>query len=275
MFNMKNALTFNKKIIENKTVLDLACNTGKSTQIIHSLDPKFVFALDAREDNVLQAQNSINANNVEFFTKDVNDFEFLDTLVKQSNTVVCFGLLYHLFDHFRFLSHIMTENIEYVLIETVYGPESLNPEMFWSFESTNISTNGWFKKFSMVPHGTPNLSWILQSSEILGFKCDWLQYHGVFKPKEYQNITCEEYFNLAGPDWPSFADIVSDKGVPEFVKNEISQFLVDYTERRMVMRLYNTKLINSTPLQLQQIFQFSLQENVVPPEGIEPPSPRS
>jgi SAM-dependent methyltransferase len=249
-------LSDNKKILENKTVLDLACHTGESTRIIHSLGAKHVYAVDVRQNLVDQARQSLLANNVDFFTNDITDYDFLSGLVKNSTTVTCFGVLYHLFDHFRFLSHILSSNIENVLIETEYGSESLNPEMDWGFETTDHRLHGYHPDLKIIPNGTPNLSWILQSAEIFGFKCDWIQFYGNRAIKQRKQITSEEYLAIAGPDWPTYTELISDVAIPSFVEEEISQFLQVFTSKRMILRLYNTNLVESTPLKLQDIYQW-------------------
>jgi hypothetical protein len=220
------------------------------------LGAKHVSGVEVREQLVNQSRQQLSANNVEFFTADITDYDFISPLVKNSDTITCFGVLYHLFDHFKFLSHILAPNIEHVLIETEFGPETLNPEMFWGFENTDNILHGYHKNLKIIPNGTPNLSWILQSADIFGFKCDWIQHYGTANVKQRKHITSEEYLTVAGPDWPPYAQLISDDPIPDFVKDELSQFLHTFTSKRMILRLYNTNLITSTPLQLQKIYQW-------------------
>jgi SAM-dependent methyltransferase len=254
--NKTQYLSYNTEILKNKTVLDLACHTGESTKIIHSLGAKHVYGVEVRNELVNLARRGVRADNVEFFTADITDYNFMSSLIKDSNTITCFGVLYHLFDHFRFLSHILAENIEHVLIETEFGSETLNPEMFWGFEITDNKFHGYHKNLKIIPNGTPNLSWILQSAEIFGFKCDWVQCYGNSRTKQRNQITSEEYLSIAGPDWPTYSHLISDTTIPEFVEQELSQFLQVFTSKRMILRLYNTNLINSTPLRLQDIYRW-------------------
>lgn len=254
--NEQQYFSLNTEILKNKTVLDLACHDGESTKMIHTLGAKHVSGVEIREELVNQARQKLCANNVEFFTADITDYNFISPLVKNSDTITCFGVLYHLFDHFRFLSHILAPNIEHVLIETEFGAETLNPEMFWGFENTDNKLHGYHKDLKIVPNGTPNLSWILQSANIFGFKCDWIQCYGNSTIKQRKQITSEEYLTIAGPDWPSYFQLISDEPIPDFVENELSQFLHTFTSKRMVIRLYNTNLITSTPLLLQNIYQW-------------------
>jgi SAM-dependent methyltransferase len=247
----------NKIVINNKHVLDLACHDGESTKLIQSLGAKHVYAVDIRHHLIEKAKRETKGN-VDFFVHDITDYNFLENLVEKSQTVVCLGVFYHLFDHFRFLSRIFQPNIDYVLIETVCGPETTNPEMFWAFEPTNKNSNGWLKGVSIIPNGTPNLSWIIQSANIFGFDLDWIQYYGGLELKERVNMTMEEYLAVAGPDWPTYHDIISDVTIPEFVEKELTQMLNEFPRphRRMILRLYNKQTVSSQPLDIRDHYRW-------------------
>jgi SAM-dependent methyltransferase len=242
----------NKVVIDNKTVLDLACHDGESTNLIQSLGARYIYAVDIRQHLIDKAKKEIYGN-VDFFVHDITDYDFLTNLVEKSQTIICLGAFYHLFDHFRFLSKILQPNIDYVLIETVCGPETMNPEMFWGFESTNEDINGWLDGVTIIPNGTPNLSWIVQSANIFGFELDWIHYYGAPEFKERVNITMEEYIAVAGPDWPTYYDIISDVEIPKFVEKELDQMLKEFSRphKRMILRLYNKQTVNSKSLYIQ------------------------
>ena len=250
-------LTKHQDSLRNKVVLDLACHDGESTHVIQQLGALHIFGVDVRSHLIEAAREKITGN-VDFFVGDITDPAMISQLVDKSDTVVILGVLYHLFDHFRFLSTILKPNIQHCIIETVCGPESLNPEMFWGFEKTDRDTNGWYASIDTIPNGTPNLSWIIQSSKIFGFDCDWVEYHGHKDPKRVSQITNEEYLAVAGPSWPSYQDLVLEKNIPDFVYDEINQMLNSYEHcyRRMIIRLYNTNLIQSTPVQLQEVYRW-------------------
>jgi SAM-dependent methyltransferase len=243
----------NKNIIQNKTVLDLACDCGDSTSIIQELGAQHIYAVDAVRDVINKARDKIHGN-VDFFVHDITDYDFLQTLVGKSQTIICLGVFYHLFDHFKFLSNILRPNIDHVLIETVCGPETINPEMFWGFEPRDRNQDSWLEKISIIPHGTPNLSWIVQSANIFGFEFDWIHYYGRSEPKQRHNITTEEYNAIAGPDWPDYKDIVDTNiNIPEFVEKEIGDMLIEFPRghRRMILRLYNSNTVDSNALDLK------------------------
>ena len=255
----KDYFQIHNHILKNKTILDLACHDGESTDLILKNGAKHVYAVEIRPHLIKKAQSNITGP-VDFFVGDITNDSLTSPLIQQSNTVVCLGVLYHLFDHFRFFKQILKSNIEHILIETIFGPETLNPEMFWGFEETNNDLHGWMDGVDIIPHGSPNLSWIIQSSRIFGFECDWIHCYGVKKTKSRENITHEEYIQVAGADWPPYAHIISNVNIPEFVEKELDQMIGEYqiSNRRMILRLYNTKLVNSTPLEIKDIYQWPL-----------------
>jgi hypothetical protein len=246
----------NSHLLTDKVVLDLACHDGESTKLIHQHGAKRVYAIDIREKLVQQAQKTLPYSNIDFFVGDITDPALISSLVAKSNTITCFGVIYHLFDHFRFFSHIMKSNIEHVLLETEFGIESLNPEMCWGFEYTNINQNGWCNDCAIIPNGAPNISWILQAAEVFGFRCDWIEYYGRQTQKPRTQITYDEYVNVAGPDWPPFTTIISTDPIPNFVEQELSELLHKFTSRRMILRLYNTQLVKSQPLIIPDIYRW-------------------
>lgn len=250
-------LQYNQKIIQDKTVLDLACHTGESTGIISSLGAKHVYAVEIRQDLLDIAKNNVSGP-VDFYQGDITDPAVILPFVGKCQTVILLGVFYHLFDHFRFLSHILGPKVEHCLIETVCGPESLNPEMFWGFERTDFKLNGYFGNHDRIPHGTPNTAWIIESAKIFGFDCDWIEQYGIRSPKSIYDVTLEEYTNIADPDWPPYQNIMLNKDVPSFVKNELDQMLCTYEtpSRRMILRLYNTKIVDSRALDLEKIYQW-------------------
>lgn len=250
-------LSINQHIIKDKIVLDLACHTGISTKIIQELGATYVYGLEGRENLVQKAKQNVTGN-VEFFIGDMTESKDILPLVEKSQIVICLGSLYHLYDHFRFFQYILQSHIEYCLIETLFGIESLNPEMCWGFENTHEIVHGFYKDLSVIPHGSPNLSWILNSAKIFGFECDWVRWYGVKTTKDITRITLEEYLSVAGTDWPPYEVVITNQKIPLLIKQELNQMLYDYPieDRRMVLRLYNSKLIKSKPILLKENYKW-------------------
>jgi SAM-dependent methyltransferase len=140
-------LQINQHLIKDKIVLDLACHDGKSTEIIKKLGAKHIYGVEARQDLLTEAKKNIEGD-VDFFVGDIQDEKIISSLVKKSDTVIALGVLYHLYNHFGFFSYILKPNIDYVLIETIAGPETLDPSMAWGFEDMARQT---YPGFSLHP----------------------------------------------------------------------------------------------------------------------------
>lgn len=254
-------LKLNEHIIRDKIVLDLACHEGESTSIIQKLGSKYIYGVDARRELIDVAKRNLKKN-VEFFTGDIQDENLITPLIEKSNTVVVLGVLYHLYNHFGFFSSILKPNIEHVIIETIAGPDTLNPEMFWGFESVNNNLNGWHDSATIIPNGSPNLSWILQSAKIFDFECDWVCHYGYLRPKRKNNVTIAEYMSIKDETWPDYEEFISSNTLPEHILNDIYSMLDDRDDndsgenKRVLLRLYNKKLINSAPINLKDCYSW-------------------
>lgn len=163
-----------KKIFKDNHVLDLACHNGHSSSIIKKSGAQSVTGIEVRETLVDQAK-SCYGKEITFLTGDITDADLMKKYVATHDVVVALGVLYHLYDHFNFLSLILRPNVKHVILETLYGPESQEPGMFWGFESVFSDINGWNNEVDVIPHGTPNLSWILQVADLFGFSCDYVR----------------------------------------------------------------------------------------------------
>jgi SAM-dependent methyltransferase len=254
-------LQINQHLIKDKIVLDLACHDGKSTEIIKKLGAKHIYGVEARQDLLTEAKKNIEGD-VDFFVGDIQDEKIISSLVKKSDTVIALGVLYHLYNHFGFFSYILKPNIDYVLIETIAGPETLDPSMAWGFEDVDCITNGWHPKTVKVPHGTPNLSWIFATSDLFGFSCDWAWSYGKIPAKTRHNITHKEYMDAKSSDWPEYEKIISNDFLPDNILNDISTRLVDdapeYSgKKRIVLRLYNRQKISSTPINIKDCYVWT------------------
>ena len=204
-------------MFKNKHVLDLACHHGDSTRKIKQFGSASVVGVDIRDELIDYAKNINQDINIRYFCSDITDYNFLDDQVKNVQVISHFGALYHMFDHFRFFSHILKPHIEYVLLETLYGPETSNPDMFWGYEPVDSDINGWMSGVDIIPHGTPNLSWILQSAKIFNFNIDFVEKRYI--STNFENLTDHE------------------------------------TNKRMIVRLYNSKLFpDIIPLSLDEIW---------------------
>ena len=181
-----------KKIFNNKRVLDLACNIGHSSNMIKDMGALQVTGIDVRENLIKIANEHYKDIDIDFLTGNITDPSLIKPLIHNYNVVSVFGALYHLYDHFNFFKLILRPTIEYVILDTLCGPETTNPEMFWGFENIERDLNGYDDEVSIVPHGIPNLSWIIQVADLFGFSCDYVEKY--YDGDDYEAPHCERMF---------------------------------------------------------------------------------
>jgi SAM-dependent methyltransferase len=260
-------LSYNQHLIKNKTVLDLACHDGISTSIIKELGASFVYGVEARKELVEKAKTVISGN-VSFFVGDIQDKNLVAPLVNKSQSIVMLGVFYHLYDHFGLFSQILRPNIDHVLIETVAGPETVDPAMAWGFEKTDGAENGWHPETKYVPHGTPNLAWIFKSAECFGFYCDWVHSYAVggeLPAKTRYNITQQEYSDIKHDHWPPYEKIKSNEPLANAILQDIKTKLVDdgpeqAGNKRHLIRLYNARNVKADPVKIEDCFIWRLHQ---------------
>ena len=250
---LEDYVKYHADILPGKRVLDLACADGRSTQLFLDHGVASVDAVEINQHWVNTARKNLN-NRARVFQGNITDGSLMVDLVAKTDIVSCFGAFYHLHDHFRLFELIMRPNVQHVIIETLFGPESGNPQMFWGYEEID-----WVDHKKKIPHGAPNISWIVHSARIFGFECDF------FKPFvsdsvdiDRRNITYQDYINVAGPDWPSFQDVTGDLALPDWLEQEIKMHLNTSlpAQRRMLIRLYNSQCLKSVPIDLEQVIMW-------------------
>jgi SAM-dependent methyltransferase len=164
-----------KEFFVGKNILDIASYIGQTSIDLSKLGAKKVTGIEPRQSSIDIAKSSVlvhNINNVDFVCGDATDYPLLKTLLVDVDTVTCFGMFYHIHDHFNFLKTICTSNCRYFLLETIFGLESPNPTMLCNVEPVdgNNNQNGINEGFTHVMTGAPNLTWIKQSLEIFDWK---------------------------------------------------------------------------------------------------------
>jgi cyclopropane fatty-acyl-phospholipid synthase-like methyltransferase len=159
-----------KHVFDRKAVLDLGCHTGASTNLIlKEYNAKSVVGVDFSSTAIETAK--LVFPDASFYCHDLSEYNDWKHLVDQSTVVVTMGNFYHLPDHFNQIKTMCQPHIEYLVIDSLCGPESSDPSMFWTFQSPNGYK---FWKNTVVPKGTPNISWIMQACNIFGFKLNYI-----------------------------------------------------------------------------------------------------
>ena len=160
---------------KDKVVLDIASYDGSSSITLAELGAKKVIGIEPRTESIELAKENLKKSgysNIEFVCGDATDYDLMDKLLTGVDSVACFGVFYHLTDHFKFLKKICSSSCQYLLIETLFGLESPNPTMVCAVEPTtgNDNQNGINEGYSHVMFGVPNIVWLQQVFDIFNWQ---------------------------------------------------------------------------------------------------------
>jgi SAM-dependent methyltransferase len=187
------------EFFKDKNVLDVASNTGESSFDISKLGAKKVIGIEPRIASVNTAIKSLEQlkyTNVEFVCGDATDYYLMDKLLVNINTVSCFGVFYHLTDHFKFLKKICTSECKYLLIETLFGLESPNPSMLCINEPTDNELMGINEGFPNLMCGAPNIAWIDQVLSIFNWQITYFMTSYLGDERMIIGATNKNFINL-------------------------------------------------------------------------------
>jgi hypothetical protein len=175
-------------------VLDLASHTGESSICCSERGATSVIGLEPRLELVQQAidladHNKIN--NVEYIVGDATDKDQLTRLLTNIDTVITFGMFYHIADHNLMLKTICESGAKHLIIETEFGPESPNPSADWYVEKTDWLLAG-HNGYTKILAGVPNLKWIKDCLSIYGWEINYYKafYQGYPDNPRQRMIIC-------------------------------------------------------------------------------------
>lgn len=167
--DLENLLSHHKHLFQDRVVLDLACYTGVSSNYVKQSNAKFVIGVDYDETALSVAKENFSGDRIEFLCQDVEDSLLLQPLVNLSQVVISFGAIYHLTNSYKLLETLAQPHIEYLLLDTLYGPETNNPEVYCRFEN-KIKSNTQTKQ--IIPKYAHNLPWFMTQLDVFDFGMD-------------------------------------------------------------------------------------------------------
>jgi SAM-dependent methyltransferase len=167
--DLENLLSHHRQLFQDRVVLDLACYTGVSSNYAKQCDAKFVIGVDYDETALAIAKENFSGDRIEFLCQDVEDSCLTQSLVNLSQIVMSFGALYHFTDPHKLLKTLAQPHIEYLLLDTLYGPETSTPDVYCRFEK-QIKSAGLMEQ--IIPKYAHNLPWFMEQLDILGFGMD-------------------------------------------------------------------------------------------------------
>jgi 2-polyprenyl-3-methyl-5-hydroxy-6-metoxy-1,4-benzoquinol methylase len=176
---IKDFLLKNIHILRGKKVVDLACGYGQWSIFSHRCQCLNVIGMDVRDENIAVAkstQNDFGISNDEltFIQADIHNHNQLKELCSDKDTVLLFGIMNHVHDHFDILKATCQPSVLHVVIETGEDvkdiKESVKPLIRWMEEPTFLLTAGSADGTDLYLAGHPNVVWFDLAMKNLGFK---------------------------------------------------------------------------------------------------------
>ena len=170
----------NIEFINNKKIVDFACNMGLLTTMSLYNGCKHVIATDIRQENLDVLTASVNKftnfQNITTLVSDLHDYNNNTKLAEQADTVLLCGIMYHVHDHYAILESIALGAPECIIIETLEIDDptfinSNNADIRWFNESdaTLHTLSGWYQNKKELLVGFPNSAWIEKMADHVGY----------------------------------------------------------------------------------------------------------
>lgn len=165
-------------VLQNKKIIDLACNFGYFSVFCHNQGSSNVVGIDVRSENIQVAksiQKDLNLfdKKIEFKTGDLHDYSKIKNLCADKDTVLLLGIMYHVHDHFEILKTVCQPNVSYVVIESGENSDIIDsdqPLIWWRNEFTFDLLAGFSNNKGNTLVGYPNAAWFDLAMKILNFK---------------------------------------------------------------------------------------------------------
>jgi predicted RNA methylase len=170
--DLENLLSRHKQLFQDRVVLDLACYTGVSSNYAKQCGAKFVIGVDYDKNALTIARQNFSGDRIEFLCQDIEDSRLLQPLANLSQVVMSFGALYHFTDLHKLLTTVAQPHVEYLLLDTLYGPETSGPDTYCRFEK-QIKSTGVTEQ--VIPKYAHNLPWFMEELGIQGFGLDCVE----------------------------------------------------------------------------------------------------
>lgn len=164
----------NRAHIEGKRVLDLGAHDGRWCFAASKAGAVSVLGVEARSDLVAKARENtrIYSGGAEFICEDV--LKFLDRALSDGlrgnwDTIFCFGLFYHLYDHRAVLRAMRALEPRVVILDTTVS-DSSEPVVTLNWDDTSIEGNAWDpeRRYSLV--GIPSIRAVEMLAMDAGFR---------------------------------------------------------------------------------------------------------
>ena len=161
-------------IIQNKSIVDFACNYGRYSFYANAYNSENVLGIDIRRENteiaeIIKAELGLDSSKILFQNGDIHNYEQTYSLCNNRNTAFLFGIMYHVHDHANILDAIFTSGIENIVIDT-FVLDKDEPLIWWKNEPTFELRAGWHNNKKNILVGFPSVSWFDLIAENYGYK---------------------------------------------------------------------------------------------------------
>ena len=176
----------NKKHFSNKNILDLGSNLGYFSLFSLYSGCKNVKGIDVRSSKLEISKficKKAGYTNFSFEEKNINDFPLLDTTLKDIDTILCLGLIYHVSNHYQLLTQLTNSKASCIIIDNSEQPEYVKsgyPHIHWKFDDLtgeDGKMRGYMKDKDKVLVGKPNQAWIDVAMTELGWNKQKVEYY--------------------------------------------------------------------------------------------------
>jgi len=155
-----------KKYLTEKKVIDFACHAGMISLLCLHLGAKSVTATNVRPEFVKLANEmmslSPHAKKFNATVADIHDYETNTALCQDADTVLLYGIMYHVHDHCQIIDSVLKSKPKTLIIDTSISNNIVNsdqPMMTWVLEQSEDCWMGWHDGQESVAVGAPNTAW--------------------------------------------------------------------------------------------------------------------
>jgi 2-polyprenyl-3-methyl-5-hydroxy-6-metoxy-1,4-benzoquinol methylase len=155
-----------KKYLTNKKVIDFACHAGMISLLCLHAGAKSVTATNVRPEFVKLANEvmSLSDYSQQFnaLVADIHDYENNTALCQGADTVLLYGIMYHVHDHCQIIDSILKSKPKTLIIDTWVLDNIINsdePLMTWRLDHSDDCWQGWHDGQKLIAVGTPNTAW--------------------------------------------------------------------------------------------------------------------
>jgi hypothetical protein len=189
----------NIELIKNKRVVDLGTHRGQFLYPCLELGCESIIGVQPMSDYntaINEALSGLNlSDRASAVWGDAYDLAGLVEILKDQNTLLLLGVLYHLNNHYQLLETITQTNLTGLIIDiSVIDTDldhytSAEPKIKWLAELQNHDENGWElngvnKNRTWV--GQPNAAWLIQTLQYLGWQIKSSVMHSGLRTKKPQ-----------------------------------------------------------------------------------------